>query len=173
MIKDAKIYNVFISCPGDVQKEIKEIEAVLKYYNSTFGYTNFIQLMPRYWLKDSYPASGKDVQQILFDQFIGECDFVIVVFWTRLGMPTPRFDSGSVEEIDYFRSHNKQVLLYFSDCLINPSLIDLKQYKKVRDFKRCIEKERKCLYYEYETLEDFSHKLWYNIYKYMEQLIKS
>ena len=155
MIEDVKIYNILISCASDIKKELSVIEKVVKLYNDSIGYMNFIQLRLNYWKSNSYPLYGYDPQEILFDQFIDECDFAIAIFWTRFGYPTLNYKSGVQEEIEKFYLNNKDVLLFFSDRSICPSKIDIKQLNNVRKYKKEIENKRKGLYYTYNKLSDF------------------
>lgn len=168
MIADVKIYNVLISCASDIVEELNIIDGVIKYYNQTTGYNNCIQLSPRHWKEDSYPEYGSDPQGLLYKQFINECDFAIAIFWTKFGHPTSNYQSGVQDEIEYFHSNNKDVLLFFSDCPICPSLIDIKQLKNLRNYKKKIREERKGLNYTYGNLDDFKEKLRLVIYKFME-----
>ncbi|MBO5478758.1 MAG: hypothetical protein J6A04_03470 [Clostridia bacterium] len=170
MIKDVKIYNVLISCASDIKEELDIIEAVIDFYNRTTGYNNYIQLKVHFWKFNSYPLYGNDPQEILFDEFINDCDFAIVIFWTNFGHPTMKYKSGVQEEIENFYSNAKDIIMFFSDCPVCPSKIDLKQLKNVRDYKKSIEKERIGLHYTYNNLKEFEDKLRYCIYTYMEDM---
>ncbi len=169
MIKDVKIYNILISCASDIKEELDVIYDVVKYYNQTTGYTNFIKLNLMSWMEDSYPLYGADPQEILFEQFINDCDFAIAIFWTKFGSSTANFQSGVQEEIENFYLNSKNVIIFFSDCPISPSKIEIPQLEKVRNYKREIEEKRKGLYYTYENLKDFECKLKYSIYMYMKK----
>ena len=68
-------------------------------------------------------------------QFVRECDAAVVIFWTKFGTPTDKYGSGTEEEIEEMLSSNKQVFMYFLDAPINPSNVDMEQYKKVQAFK--------------------------------------
>lgn len=168
MIEDVRIYNVLISCASDIKEELDIIEKVIKYYNYTTGYSNFIQIKLNYWKSNSYPLYGYDPQKLLFEQFINGCDFAIAIFWTKFGQPTLNFKSGVQEEIEYFYSNSKDVLLFFSDCPIYPSQIDIKQFNNVRKYKKEIKDRRNGLYYTYNNLNDFEDQLRNNIYNYMK-----
>lgn len=168
MIEDVKIYNILISSASDIKEELDIIEKVIKYYNYTTGYNNFIQINLNYWKFNSYPLYGYDPQKLLFDQFINCCDFAIAIFWTRFGYPTLDFQSGVQEEIENFYSNFKDILLFFSDRPICPSQIDIKQFKRVRKYKKEIEKGRKGLHYTYNNLNEFEDKLRNSIYHYMK-----
>lgn len=168
MLDDVKIYSVLLSCASDIKEEKDIINKVIKFYNYTTGYNNYIHLKLKFWEFDSYPLYGKDPQNILFDEFINGCDFAIAIFWTKFGYPTVKYKSAVQEEIETFVKNSKDVILFFSDCLVYPSQIDIKQLKNVRKYKDEIKKGRKGLYYSYNNLIEFEDKLRYSIYTYMK-----
>jgi hypothetical protein len=57
------------------------------------------------------------------------------MFWTKIGTGTGVAESGTVEEIDQFVAVGKPALLYFSSRPIDPNKIDMKQHKKLKNFK--------------------------------------
>jgi hypothetical protein len=57
------------------------------------------------------------------------------MFWTKMGTSTGVAESGTVEEIDQFVAAGRPALLYFSRRPIDPDKIDLKQHKKLGQFK--------------------------------------
>ncbi len=50
-------------------------------------------------------------------------------------MPTPRAESGTVEEIERFAASGRPVLLYFCDRPVNPSRIDRDQSGKLDEYQ--------------------------------------
>jgi hypothetical protein len=79
---------------------------------------------------------GARPQSLINEQFVLDADILIGVFWTRLGTPTGREESGTVEEVREFLARGKPVLIYFSNRPIAPDRIDPEQYRKVSEFKR-------------------------------------
>jgi hypothetical protein len=57
------------------------------------------------------------------------------MFWTRIGTGTGVAESGTVEEIDQCVDAGKPALLYFSNRPVDPNKIDLKQHRKLKNFK--------------------------------------
>ena len=53
----------------------------------------------------------------------------------RFGIKGIIFNDASEEEIEEMLSSNKQVFMYFLDAPVNPSSVDMEQYKKVQAFK--------------------------------------
>lgn len=158
MAKNIRQYDVLISCPSDVQEELKIIKNTVDDFNRMYGIVNNARLNIKHWSKDSYPKSGGRAQSLLNEQFILDCDAAIAIFWTRFGTPTEEYGSGSEEEIEKLMEQDKQVFVYFSDAPINPSVIDNAQYQRVKSFRKKYENE-KGIYYSYSCKEDFSRQL--------------
>lgn len=52
------VYDLLISCPGDVGDAIKVIDDVVELFNQKFNATLNLGIRTRYWKKSSYPQSG-------------------------------------------------------------------------------------------------------------------
>lgn len=128
-------YDLLISCPGDVLRYAKVVKECVDIFNHTLGKNNNVQIMPKHWSIDSFPQSGDKPQELLNKQFVRDCDAAVAIFWTKFGTPTDKYQSGTEEEIEEILSSGKQVFLYFVDAQINPSEMDLEQFKKVKEFK--------------------------------------
>ena len=129
------MYDLLISCPGDVNQFIDIIRECVDNFNRVYGNVNNMEIATKHWSTDSYPQSGDKPQELLNKQFVRECDAAVAIFWTKFGTPTDKYGSGTEEEIEEMLSSNKQVFMYFFDAPINPSNVDMKQYKKVQAFK--------------------------------------
>ncbi|HEY7031912.1 MAG TPA: hypothetical protein VH482_11310 [Thermomicrobiales bacterium] len=95
---------------------------------------------------------GESPQEILNRQLVHSSDILIGIFWTRLGTPTGREASRTVEEIQEFRQQRKPVLLYFSSVPVVPSHLDPEQYRKLTEFKR--ECRQQGIVFDYESVDD-------------------
>ena len=104
-------------------------------FNRIFGKENNVEIVLKHWLMDSYPQSGDKPQELLNKQFVRDCDAAVAILWTGFGTPTDKYGSGTEEEIEEMLSSNRQVFMYFLDTPVNPSCIDMEQYKKVNEFK--------------------------------------
>lgn len=153
MPKDVTLYKLLISCPGDVKEEIKIVNEVVGEFNDMFSDTLGITILPKHWSKSSYPQSGGKPQALLNDQFVNGCDAAVAIFWTRFGSPTDEYGSGTEEEIEIMLKSKKQVFMYFSDKLINPSDYDVEGYKKIRAFREKYKDRGK--YETYSSSEEF------------------
>lgn len=91
------------------------------------------------------------------EQVVKSCDMLIGAFWTRLGTPTGVEDSGTVEEIKFFLTKQKPVMLYYSDAPIPRGKIDTKQFDKLEEFKASI--RNKGIQEEYSSIDELKAKL--------------
>ncbi len=129
------VYDLLLSCPGDVLDLKETIASCVKSFNSSIGEANNIRIELKHWSTDSFSQSGDKPQNILNHQFVDECDLCVALLGIRFGTPTDNYDSGTEEEIVKMLEQNKQVFLYFVERNVDPSKIDLDQYKKVQEFK--------------------------------------
>lgn len=129
-------YDLLISFPGDVIEYLGAIRQSVENFNRVFGRINNIEVVTKHWTTDSYPQSGDKPQELLNKQLVRDCDAAVALFWTRFGTPTDKYASGTEEEIEEMLSAGKQVFMYFLDAPINPSQVDMEQYKKIIDFRK-------------------------------------
>ena len=87
------------------------------------------------------PAIGGDAQDIVNSALSGEYEVFIGILWTRFGTPTPRSDSGTLEEFEAAVARHKKdsssvsVMFYFKDAPQAPMDIDTEQLQKVQNFR--------------------------------------
>jgi hypothetical protein len=82
---------------------------------------------------DSF-VSGVRPQAILNKQIVESGDILIGIFGYRLGTPTGKAQSGTIEEIEEFRKAGKYVALYFSTADV-PRTADRDQLKALEDYQ--------------------------------------
>lgn len=157
MAFDAKVLKILIASPGDVDEERQAIPEVIGRWNNTNSETTKIVLLPVKWETHSAPLMGDRAQGVINDQMVTSCDMAIGVFWTRLGSPTGASESGTAEEIEWFIKNSKPVMLYFSSRSIDPSKLDIDQYKSLKDFEKRMQKIG--LTGAYANLADFREQL--------------
>ncbi|SHJ26080.1 hypothetical protein SAMN04488096_1243 [Mesonia phycicola] len=152
-MKEIKEINLFISCPGDIQDELNSIEVIVKEINKTIGKISNFVIQIVHWNEDTYTDIGEDGQEIINDQI--EYDILIGILWMRLGTPTKRDKSGTVEEINRaIENKEKQQLIYFKTATpINLNSINTSELNQVMEFKK--ELSNKILYKEFESIEKF------------------
>ncbi len=153
MAKSVTLYNLLISCPGDVKEEIPLIESVVAKFNEMYTDPLGITIQTKHWKKSSYSQSGGKPQVLLNEQFVDKCDAAVAIFWTRFGTPTDEYGSGTEEEIEIMLRSGKQVFMYFSDKPIPPSQMNEDGYKKVQTFRE--KYSDKGIYHTYSSNDEF------------------
>lgn len=155
MANNAKMYNMLISCPGDVENMIQIVDEVIENFNQQFIDTLGIGIITRYWKKSAYAQSGGNPQELLNKQFVEKCDLAIAIFKTRFGTPTDRYGSGSEEEIEIMLRAEKQVFMFFDESPIEHDKIDIQQLQKVREFKDKYKEQKRGILWIYKSTEEF------------------
>lgn len=154
---NAKVFNVMIASPSDVESEREIIRKVIYKWNCLHSEKTKIILLPLGWETHSSPLMGDTPQNIINKYVTDKGDFLIGVFWTRIGTKTDNAISGSIDEINKHINQNKPVLLYFSNVPIKPQNIQNDQYEQLVEFKKSCCK--KGLVKEYESIEQFEKSL--------------
>jgi hypothetical protein len=154
---EAKVFKVLIASPGDVDEERQAIPEVISRWNDSNSEPNKVVLLPVKWETHSAPLLGGRPQSVVNNQVVMSCDMAIGVFWTRLGSPTGVSESGTAEEIEWFIDNNKPVMVYFSSRNIDPTKLDIDQYKALKEFKEKMQKIG--LTGAYTSLTDLKEKL--------------
>jgi len=152
-MNDIKQINLFISCPGDIKDEINSIELIVKEFNKTVGKFNHFNIQIVHWNEDTYTELGSDGQEIINNQI--KYDILVGILWMKLGTPTQRDKSGTVEEINRaIENPEKEQLIYFKtetpnnlNCINTSDLDDIMLFKE--------ELSKKLLYKEFESVDKF------------------
>ncbi len=131
----SETYRVLIASPADLGEERQAATVAINEWNDDHALAEATVLLPVRWETHATPESGARPQDALNHQLVETCDFLIGMFWTRLGGNTGVAESGTVEEIDQFVSAGKSAMLYFSSRPIDPDKIDMAQHRKLRRFK--------------------------------------
>ena len=161
-------YKILIASPSDVTEERKVISNIIENWNIAHSDHYRATLKPVLWEVDSTPEMGERPQSIINKQLVRECDFLVGAFWTRLGTPTGKAESGTLEEITEFMKAKKPVLLYFSSRPINPDNIDNEEHKRLTEFKKQCEKDG--LIVKYKSIEELKDKLQMHISKTINEI---
>lgn len=155
MANNVKMYDMLISCPGDVEDAINIVKEVIDNFNQQFIDTLGLGVRIRHWKKSAYAQSGGNPQELLNKQFVEKCDLAVAIFKTRFGTPTDQYGSGSEEEIEIMLNAGKQVFLFFDESPVEHDKIDIPQLQKVRDFKDKYKKQKRGILWEYKSAEEF------------------
>lgn len=131
----AVVIPVMIASPGDVTEERDIIRSVIHDWNDVNAASSKVILVPVGWETHSSPELGDRPQELINTRLLKDCDLLIGVFWTRLGTPTGKAQSGTVEEIQEHVAAGKPAMIYFSSKPVAPQSINPQQYSEVQDFK--------------------------------------
>lgn len=131
----AEIYRVLIASPSDLAEERQVATEAINEWNSQPAVAEAVVLLPVKWETHATPRSGVRPQEAINDELVHNSDILVGMFWTRFGTNTGIAESGTVEEIDQFLAAAKPAMLYFSRRPIDPNSINLKQHKKLQNFK--------------------------------------
>ncbi|MFV0330885.1 MAG: hypothetical protein ACK5KL_13890 [Dysgonomonas sp.] len=96
---------------------------------------------------------------------------MICLFGTRLGSPTGKSESGTVEEINEHVDAEKPVMVYFKNFIEDVSTLDKIQFEKVSEFKKQI--QNGALYHDYKSVSDFSTHIKNHIEKVINDISSS
>jgi len=151
------IFRALIASPSDCAQERKIIPEVIAIWNAVHSIDRGAIVEPVLWETHSRPSFGDRPQEIINKQLVESCDLVIGAFWTKLGTPTGKAESGTAEEIEQFRSAGKPVLLYFSSAPAVPESVDRDQYDALLKYRNSLGQSG--LYSKYESLGGFRDQL--------------
>lgn len=108
-----------IASPSDVNEERQTIREAIFEWNYKHSITNGMVLIPLGWETHSAPLLGEGQEErpqaVINDMVLKHADVLIGIFKDRLGSPTGKAASGTIEEINQHHSLGKPVLLYFGE----------------------------------------------------------
>ena len=156
MVQSAIIIRGLIASPSDVEEERQAAQEVIAAWNARNSWDRGITIEPVMWESHSVPLNSDRPQGLLNSQLVGKCDFVIGIFWRRIGSETGVSESGTIEEIDQFDAKGQPSLLYFSTKAL-PQNLDQGQWDKLKAFKEKRKGQR--LYQDYATIYEFRESL--------------
>ena len=169
MFKMMPVCRLMISCPSDVKTEVEIIQKVVDNINNSIGMSMDIFVKTLHWSKNVIPKAGDPPQSIINKQLVDKADAVIAIFGNKIGAPTQKYDSGTIEEIEEMIKQRKQVFVYFSEKPVKLSEINTDAVAQIKKFKETY-KDRG-IYVEYESDEEFSEIVSRNLTSYLTEQI--
>lgn len=148
----AQVYRIMIGCPGDVEDEVQVAQQVITRWTSLHAEQNGIVLLPVHWTTNSYPEQGAHPQAILNGQLVDKSDMLIGIFGSKIGSPTDKAKSGTIEEIEEHIKAGKPVMLFFRR-FNDTSRTTSKDLAELEAFKGGM--KSRGLYKEYNIAADF------------------
>ena len=149
-----------ISSPGDVEAERAEVEEAIKELNEKALGELGIRLEPIRWENNCYPSVGADSQAVINEELGDDYNIFIGIFWRKYGTPTPRAQSGTIDEFEraYARWSqtriSPQIMFYFRDGPTSLGEVDEDQLILIRNFRKRL-KPMGVLFWPYKDEEDF------------------
>ncbi len=147
----ARVYHIMIGAPSDIKEEVEILKNVVHKWNDLNSEKEKIVLIPKHWASSTYPTAGARPQESINKQIVDKSDLLISIFGARLGAPTGKASSGSIEEIDEHLNVGKPVMVFFKKS--GSYDIDPAQLQMVLDYKKSIQDH--VLWVEYRDEEEF------------------
>ena len=152
----ATVIPVMIASPSDVREYRSLARDVVEEWNFVHSLATNAVLMPVGWETHSSPELGASPQDLINDRILEGCDLLVGIFWTRLGTPTGKAASGSVEEIERHLKAGKPAMVYFCEAPASLETLDFKQREALNDFRKWC--QSKGLIETFTDLHDFRAK---------------
>lgn len=137
MTFQATAIEIMLASPNDVKEERVTARRVIAQWNAEHSRESHIVLLTMGWETHSgSDVSGQRAQAQINQRLVAHADLMIGIFWTKLGSPTGRSPSGTVEEIKLQHKLCKPLMLFFSDAPVSMSAVDEDQMRKLKELKR-------------------------------------
>ena len=172
MARNVTELSVFVASPSDVEEEVTRLDDVIDRLNLEWD-SRGIRLKLVRWRTHAGPGFGEDPQTVINDQIQPDHDVFIAILWSRIGTPTPRAESGTIEEFQRAKERYDEdpdsiaLMLYFKMAPV-PQPIDAKQIQAVQDFQSGLGDEGG-LYWTFETADDFERTVRLHLALYLQK----
>ncbi len=113
MPKQVIQFKLLIASPGDVSAIRDRVMNELRAWNELVGMVIGVSVLPIRWERHCPPGVGAEPQDVVNQAVLADADLVLALFGMRLGTPTRRHASGTVEEIRLAIEARKEVMIYF------------------------------------------------------------
>lgn len=154
-----KRIGLFLSGPSDVNEILNSVKIEANSFNKSTGSKDGFYLETVNWVDDVYSSKGADAQDVINKQSKNKYDILIAVIWKKLGTPTKREESGTVEEIkNAINDTSKKHLIYFNNDAESLKDIDYKELSRINEFKSYLEDEG-VKYSEFHGITEFERLL--------------
>lgn len=177
MPKTITVLRIFVASPCDLDEERKLLEGVIQELNLTWPQQLGISLELIKWETHAFPGAGTDPQDVINHQLPQDYDILLLMLWSRIGTPTPRAQSGTLEEFENayerWRSNPKllRLMIYFKNTPLSPDNIDPDQLRLLQEFRKSLG-DRGILYSTFTGGEEFSQLLRIHLSKQVQDFLK-
>jgi hypothetical protein len=152
------VHRVFIASPSDVRPSREEARHIIHLWNERNWERERVMLVPLLW-ENMTPELGSRPQEIINRNLLALATILVCIFWSRIGTPTGRAKSGTLEEIKRFLKKSeagKAAMVFFSTEPL-PHDHDRYQWRELQRFKRLI--KARGVIGEYKSFADLQDKL--------------
>ncbi len=147
-VKGFQSVNIFVASSGELKEERKELIHIINSINKIFAH---LKLEVIEWETDLESGSyQKENIQEEINPMLEKSQIVIVIFHSKIG----KFTS---EEYNLAIGKKKKVFLYFKEGFTTKDPIKSKNHQEVLEFRDRVEKEKKVLFQDYKTIDQFIH----------------
>lgn len=148
-----RIVKIFLASPMDLTEERKIFNSVIEKINQFIGKFNHVIFEVIGWEEYAIPDLGEDAQDIVNRQIQLDYDIFVCLFKNRIGTPTKRAQSGTIEEYERAKMYrisrpDLSIMAYFFTQEQNHSEID--------EVKKMMENDG-ALFWEVENLDIFEN----------------
>lgn len=151
--------KIFLASPSDVARERKYVVEIIEEINNTVAPSKRVRL--RVVSSDhTFPGYGEDGQAVLNAQIgkMKEYELFLGIMWNRVGTPTPRAVSGTIEEFNratnsFKRNGKPDIWFYFRKWTAQLDTTEKKEQAKVKTFKEKL--QGKALFHDYNAPLNF------------------
>jgi hypothetical protein len=169
-----RTWRLFVSSPSDVPDERRYVSDVAERLNGTYFPVAGLDARIQVKLSDDVPAGGHPGgAQGLIEEAIPftDYDFVVAIFWKRIGTPVDGFRSGTVREIEsaYTASDRQRrrprIMVYEKRAEFrrgNPD--EMHQVHLLAQYLEEVQTRLGLWVKPFETAEEFSRKLMDDLY---------
>jgi len=113
----AQSRHVLIASPSDVSQR-KEIFNAIAVWNGLAGNAGRkVLFVPLMWEQNTIADADAAPQPAINSQLLDRADYVLAVFYSRLGTPTDEYPAGTVEELK--RRHGKAAIYFHPSPAVN------------------------------------------------------
>lgn len=156
----ATVLKIFIASPNDTSDERNQVENIIYEWNDLNSEREKIILLPIRWEKSisSEYSLTEDGQELINKRILLYSDILIMILKSKLGSPTSRAESGTLEELDVFSKENAdRIGIFFCDTSAPTNSKDVIDYQKVVHFREKLQKETRGIYnvYSSKSVENF------------------
>lgn len=163
-------YRILLSCPSDMETEREIIQRAVKRINEREASFKKIHFDIKHWSKDVLFSYGTP-QQRINEEIVYPSDLIIALFGSKLGTPTEKYASGTIEEIEKMIEMNKQVFVCFSKKKIvidgDSEIAEIQNIVKVKEFQR----NYNGLYITYKSDDELIDRIEQQLRLYLNKII--